>query len=60
MTKKKQIKFGADKVKINGPRIDGSYTVTFETGEYEQEKLAELFRIPQLSEIKVVVEVIDA
>lgn len=52
-----RISFGADKVKIRGPRVDGSWVVTFETGEYEQDKIAELLKIPQNTEIKVIVEV---
>jgi len=50
------ITFNADKVKIAGPRVDNSFTVTFETGEYEKSKLAELFLIPSDSMLKVTIE----
>lgn len=36
------ITFIADKVKINGPRIDGSYSITFETGEYTWDQIKDL------------------
>ena len=42
-----KIEFIADKVKIAGPRIDSTYTVTFEVGEYEQDQLGELMKIKQ-------------
>jgi hypothetical protein len=51
------IEFTADGKKVNGPRIDGSYTVTFELGEYEAGKIADLIRIPQQTTLKVSVEV---
>lgn len=50
------IEFSADKIKISGPKIDGTYTVAFEAGEYEQEHVAELFKIPQGTIIKVHIE----
>ena len=53
-----KIAFSADKVKISGPRVDGSFAVTFETGEYEKSKLAELFLIPSDSMLKVTIETI--
>ena len=45
----------ADRVKVNGPRIDGSYTVTFECGEYMNKEISKLFLIPQgtMIELKV-------
>lgn len=46
----------ADKVKISGPKVDGSYLITFECGEYEQQHVAELLKIPQGTTIKVRVE----
>lgn len=39
------VEFGADKIKISGPRVDGSYNISFETGEYERNKIAELIKI---------------
>jgi hypothetical protein len=48
-----RIEFIADKVKIAGPRIDSTYTVTFEVGEYEQDQLGELMKIKQPAIFKV-------
>ena len=50
------IQFNADKIRVSGPKIDGSYTVTFEIGEYEQLKVAELLAVPQQTNVKVRVE----
>ena len=36
------IEFVSDKWKISGPRIDGTFVVSFELGEYQKEKIAEL------------------
>jgi hypothetical protein len=52
-----RIEFGADGVKVSGPNKDGGYTVTFSTGEYMQNQIAELLRIPQQTALKVVVEI---
>jgi len=49
----KKLSFVADKVKIFGPKVDGSFTVSFEVGEYEQEKIAELLRIPQQTPLRI-------
>ena len=49
----------SDKVRINGPKIDGSWTVTFETGEQEQINVAKLLAIPQQTNIKLTVELTD-
>lgn len=36
-----------DGVKVSGPReSDGSYKITFTTGEYEKENMAKLFMLP--------------
>jgi len=51
-----EIKFEADRVKINGPRIDGSFTVTFEVGEYQYDRVKE---IPKLNGTMIFVEVKD-
>ena len=40
------IKFSADKVKVYGPKLDGSYTVTLEVGEYEKVNVARLLALP--------------
>lgn len=47
--------FVADKVKINGPKADGGFTVSFETGEYEAAKVAALLSIPPQTAMKVTV-----
>jgi hypothetical protein len=49
------ISFIADKVKLNGPRVDGSYTVTFEVGEYMWDQIKEL---PKLNSETIIVGVI--
>jgi len=53
------IEFGADGYKIIGPDRDGGYKITFTTGEYEQNKIAELFKIPQQTALKVSVKTDD-
>jgi hypothetical protein len=47
------IEFIADKVKVNGPRIDGGYVLSFEVGEYMQQQVSELLRIKQNTTLKV-------
>lgn len=39
------IKLQADKITIRGPRIDGSYVVSFEVGEYMRKQVAELLAL---------------
>lgn len=51
---KKKIEFTADRVKISGPRVDGSYTVTLEVGEYAYDQIKDL---PQLNNSLIHVEV---
>ncbi len=46
--------FTADRIKIAGPKIDGSYSITFEVGEYEYDKIKD---IPKLNGKAIVVEV---
>jgi len=36
------ISFIADKVKVNGPKVDGGYSVTFEVGGYLWDQIKEL------------------
>jgi hypothetical protein len=55
----KEIVLLADKIKFNGPRIDGSYSVTLETGEYEQEKIVLLMALPQQTPLKVSISIYD-
>jgi len=52
--------FDADKIKVNGPRMDGSFAVTFEVGEYEQEKIAKLLLIPQNTVVRVTIDTEDS
>jgi hypothetical protein len=47
----------ADKVIIRGPKVDGGFSITFEAGEYEREKVAGLLLIPSDTPIKLTVEV---
>lgn len=54
---KLDITFLADSIKIYGPKVDGSFTVTFATGEYEQLNIAKLMAISQATIIKVKVGV---
>jgi hypothetical protein len=51
-----RITFNADSVKVNGPLSDGSYSITFKTGEYEQLNVAKLMVVPQMTELIVGVE----
>lgn len=45
-----------DKIKVNGPKVDNSYSITLEVGEYEQGKIAQIMSIPQPTNFKVVIE----
>lgn len=51
-----KLKFGVDRVKVNGPLVNGEYSVTFYTGEYEQLSMAKLMTIPQKTQLGVTVE----
>jgi len=51
-----KLTFNADKIKLSGPKHDGSYTIQFETGEYEQMNVAKLMMIPQGTPVKISVE----
>lgn len=53
----KAITFGVDKIKISGPNADGGYTITMYTGEYAQDDIVKLLKIPQQTSCKVSVEV---
>jgi len=37
-----EIKIMSDGFKVYGPKVDGSYTLTFSIGEYEKNKIAQL------------------
>lgn len=39
------IYFIADKVKLNGPKVDGGYSVTFEVGGYVWDQIKELPKV---------------
>lgn len=58
-TEKVKISFNADSMKIYGPKVDGGFTVTFTTGEYEQLSIVKLMAISQAMNIKVTAEVDD-
>ena len=40
-----KIEFTADNIKISGPKIDGSYNLVLEVGEYEKDKVLEVMRL---------------
>ena len=42
-----KVKLLVDKIRISGPRIDGSYTISLEVGEYEKGNLARLLILPE-------------
>lgn len=50
------IKVKADAIKVNGPLKDGSYSITFSTGEYEQLNVSKLLMIPQMTELEIEVK----
>lgn len=54
-----KIEFTADKIKLRGPRIDGSMIVDLEVGEYEREKLKDLLDINSEQVIRVTLEPLD-
>ena len=47
------MKFLADNIRINGPKIDGTMSITFETGEYEREKILDIMKFKLPIEIDV-------
>jgi len=51
-----KIEIIADKIKVNGPRLDNCYTVTLEVGEYEHGKIAQIMNIAQPTNFKVFIE----
>jgi len=48
------IRFVSDRVRLSGPRIDGNYTLTFDVGEYEYDKIKD---IPTLNNNQIYVSV---
>lgn len=51
---KEKLTFLADKVKISGPRVDDSYVITFEVGDYAYDQISQL---PKLNGAIIKVEV---
>lgn len=49
------VSFIADKLKINGPQVDGGYTITFYTGEYTKKEVSQLLNMNE-GNLKVTVE----
>ena len=47
------VNFNSDKIKVNGPKVDGTWTLSFELGEYEQGEVAKLMTIRQGKIIKL-------
>ena len=56
-TENKKIEFLADSLKVNGPRVDGGYSITLSVGEYEQAEVSRLINIPQQTPLSVVIGV---
>lgn len=50
----KEINFIADKLSVRGPKVDGSWVISLETGEYEREKISELIKLK--GNVKVTIE----
>jgi len=55
---KDKIEIIADKIKVYGPKVDGSYTITLEVGEYEREKIAKTMSIQQPANFRVIIETV--
>lgn len=51
--------FNADKLTLRGPTVDGSYNITFSTGEYEKNNVAELLKLPNDVTLQVTVKTND-
>ena len=47
------ITLNADKVSVTGPKVDGSYSVKFEVGEYEVANVTRLMLLPKDEMIKL-------
>lgn len=48
-----KVKLLADKVLVRGPRIDGTWIISLEVGEYEKRKVAELIYVDGLVEVTI-------
>lgn len=54
------LKLVADKVSVRGPKVDGSFVINLELGEYQQKQWAELMMQLRLNEtIEVTLEQAD-
>jgi len=51
-----RVNFLSDKVRLSGPKVDGTVSVTFEVGEYQVDNLKELLGIRDKN-ISVTIEV---
>jgi len=51
------MKFQSDSVKVRGPKVDNSWVLTFEVGEYEADKVAELVKVPPGKIIELIVNI---
>ena len=51
-----KLKLTADKVLMRGPKADGSYQLTFEFGEYQKEKLAEILKLKTDDVVELTIE----
>ena len=52
-----KIELHSDGYKINGPKVDGNWTISFNTGEYEADKIAKLLVLPKDTMLKVTIEI---
>lgn len=50
------IEINADKVTVYGPKVDGSYTIKLDIGEYEREKVARVIMLKTDENIKVIIK----
>jgi len=51
-----KININSDKLSIRGPKVDRSYVISFEIGEYEVPKLAPLLSVNDDEPIKLTIE----
>ena len=51
-----QVTLHPDKIKANGPKVDGSYTLSFDIGEYERLEVAKLIALPPEAEVTLEVQ----
>lgn len=52
-----KVEFIADKLQVSGPRAtDNSFVVKLETGEYNNEKIGDLLKLPPQTNLKITIE----